>query len=430
MFLTYMKLTMQNKNLECKITWLIVITVLFLLMGFVGGVSCIGTNEILKFADATQAAEELGTENSTVLANNEFGFQLFQRLYQKNENVFVSPLSISTAITMTLNGAVGTTQQEMKQALSLADLDLVAVNTDFANLQKSLQITSPRIKLKIANSLWGREDILFEPSFLQINKDYFNATLRKVNFKDPESTTDINRWVRDKTNGKIDKIVEELDPQTILFLINAIYFKGNWTKNFDSKKTSERKFFLSDNRIKTVEMMSQSGKYEAYISPDFQAIRLPYDNGRLGMYIFLPDTKYTLTNWISQLTASNWKLWRSQFVEQEADIALPKFKIEYEKSLNSYLSALGMKLAFIPNEANFSSISRDPSDLYIGEVKHKSYIEVTEKGTEAAAITSVQVKTTAIQPDQLYFIANRPFTFVIEDQWTGSLLFLGAVVNP
>ena len=163
---------MKHKNLECDITRLIVITVLFLLMGFVGGVSCTGTSEILKFADATQAAEELGAENSTVLANNEFGFQLFQRLYQENENVFVSPLSISTAITMTLNGAVGTTQQEMKQALSLADLDLVAVNTDFSNLQKSLQITSPRIKLKIANSLWGREDILFEPSFLQTNKDY------------------------------------------------------------------------------------------------------------------------------------------------------------------------------------------------------------------------------------------------------------------
>ena len=416
------------KILRSNLNHLIIITVV--LVVFIGGMSCSGTSEILKLANTAQAAEEVGIENPTVEANNQFGLQLFQRLYQTNKNLFISPLSISIALTMTLNGATGDTQQEMKKALALSDLDLETINSDFGNLQKSLQLNSSRIKLQIANSLWGREDLVFDSDFLQTNRDYFNATLQSVNFKNQQSIIDINQWVKDRTSGKIDRVISQVEPETILFLINAVYFKGNWTKAFNPKKTTKRKFFLIDGSQRTVDMMSQSGRYLTYKNSDFQAIRLPYGNGRLGMYVLLPDSKHSLTDWVTELTITNWKIWQPQFVEREGDVVLPKFKVEYEKDLNSYLSALGMKLAFVPNQADFSNICKNPSDLYIGGVKHKSYIEVAEEGTEAAGVTSVQVRTTTSQPNRLYFVANRPFAFIIEDQWTGSILFLGIMANP
>ena len=396
----------------------------------IGLSSCSIMSEILQIADVTNAAQQLDANNETVLANTRFGFQLFQQIYQSNKNLFVSPLSISTALTMTMNGAVGITQQEIAQTLAFPRRDLESVNADFANLQKSLQVISPQVKLQIANSLWGREDIEFQPAFLQTNSDYFNVTLRQLNFTDPQATATINRWVSDNTNGKIEKIVDQVGARTILFLINAIYFKGDWTTAFDPKKTREQDFFLSDGSTKKVQMMSQTGKYAAYRGKEFQVIRLPYDNGRLGMYVFLPNADLPLKTLIRNLTIDNWNQWQSEFQQQQGDIALPRFKIEYETRLNPYLSDLGMKTAFIPNQADFSRISQQPSDLHIEEVKHKSYIEVAEEGTEAAAVTSVQIRTTAIQPNRLRFIANRPFFFAIEDQWTSSLLFLGTVVNP
>ena len=230
------------KILRSNLNFFITITVV--LVVFTGGMSCSGTSEILKLADTAQAAEELGRENPTVEANNQFGLQLFQQLYQTNKNLFISPLSISIALTMTLNGAAGDTQQEMKKTLALSDLDLETINSDFGNLQKSLQLTSSLIKLQIANSLWGREDIVFGSDFLQTNREYFDATLQSVNFKKQQSIADINQWVKDKTNGKIDRIVSQVEPETILFLINAVYFKGNWTKAFNPKKTTKRKFFF------------------------------------------------------------------------------------------------------------------------------------------------------------------------------------------
>ena len=164
-------------------------------------------SEILQIADVTNAAQQLDANNETVLANTRFGFQLFQKIYQPDKNLFVSALSISTALAMTMNGAVGTTQQEIAQTLAFPNQDLELVNADFANLQKSLQIISPQVKLQIANSLWGREDIEFQPDFLQTNSNYFNATLRQLNFTDPQAAATINWWVSDNTNGKIKKIV-------------------------------------------------------------------------------------------------------------------------------------------------------------------------------------------------------------------------------
>lgn len=404
--------------------------VVYSLVLMIGLSSCSSMSEILQIADVTNAAQQLDANNETVLANTRFGFQLFQKIYQPDKNLFVSPLSISTALAMTMNGAVGTTQQEIAQTLAFPSRDLELVNADFANLQKSLQVISPQVKLQIANSLWGREDIEFQPAFLQTNSDYFNATLRQLNFTDPQAAATINWWVSDNTNGKIKKIVDQVGAHTILFLINAIYFKGDWAMAFDPKKTREQDFFLSNGLTKKVQMMSQTGKYAAYRGQDFQVIRLPYDNGRLGMYVFLPNADLLLKTLIKNLTIDNWKQWQSEFQQEQGDIALPRFKIEYETRLNPYLSDLGMKTAFIPNQADFSRISQQPTDLHIGEVKHKSYIEVAEEGTEAAAVTSVQIRTTAIQPNRLHFIANRPFFFAIEDQWTSSLLFLGTVVNP
>jgi len=216
--------------------------VVYSLVLMIGLSSCSSMSEILQIADVTNAAQQLDANNETVLANTRFGFQLFQKIYQPDKNLFVSPLSISTALAMTMNGAVGTTQQEIEQTLAFPSRDLELVNADFANLQKSLQVISPQVKLQIANSLWGREDIEFQPAFLQTNSDYFNATLRQLNFTDPQAAATINWWVSDNTNGKIKKIVDQVGAHTILFLINAIYFKGDWAMAFDPKKNKGTRF--------------------------------------------------------------------------------------------------------------------------------------------------------------------------------------------
>ena len=368
-------------------------------------------------------------DEEVISANTLFGFNLFSELVREDagKNVFISPLSISIALGMTYNGAAGKTQEAMAKALELKGMKLEEVNSGYAGLMKDLKSSDPRVELLIANSLWARREVEFEPDFLKRNKEFYKARVTTLDFADPGSPGVINKWVSENTKGKIKKIVEQIDPQTVMFLINAIYFRGKWSCEFDKSRTKDDIFYLLDGTEKSVPMMSQSGRYQYYRGKGFQAVSLPYGDGRMSMYIFLPDEGSSLSDFLAGLNRENWGKWLPLFHYMEGDIRLPRFKLEYEKSLNNALESLGMGIAFDPGKADFRGMS--DSTLYIQSVLHKAVVEVNEEGTVAAAVTSVMMGITSV-PERFTFIVNRPFFFAIHDNQTNSLLFMGAVVKP
>jgi serine protease inhibitor len=366
-------------------------------------------------------------------ANNRFGFKLFSQVNQlaqasqPNQNLLISPASVSLALAMLYNGAAGSTQQAMATTLEVQDLSLADLNRANAALASSLQSADPTIQLQIANSLWGRQDVTFKPDFLQRVQEFYQATITNLDFANPQAPAQINQWVSQNTAGKIPQIINQIDPQQILFLINAVYFKGNWTIPFDPANTSDQPFYLPDGSQTPQPMMSQQGSYLYSETDQFQAVSLPYGNRRLSMYIFLPKPQFSLGEFSSTLTAANWDSWISQFARRDGAIQLPKFTFEFEATLNEALQTMGMAELF--QNADLSNLSDIPSQ--VNQVKHKTFIEVNEVGTEAAAVTSVGVRATSLDPNPPFqMIVNRPFFCAIRDNETGTILFMGTVSNP
>ncbi len=379
-------------------------------------------------------SEPASIDMNVVTANTQFGFNLFDeiRKTEQDKNIFISPLSISIALAMTLNGASGETEQAMANTLHLQGLDAEAINAGYAGLRQALEVADPKVILTIANSLWARQGVPFKQDFLQRNTEYFGAEVSTLNFTDPNTLTTINQWVNTNTNGKIQKILDEINPDMVLFLINAIYFKGTWQTEFDPARTRDGTFHLATGGEKQIPMMTRTGDYDYYENYEekFQAISLPYGDGRMSMYIFLPYRESDLNTFLDGLNTENWENWIAQFNEQEVFLSVPKFKLEYEKTLNNPLQALGMDIAFAPGAADFSRMADLEAlgkNLYIGEVLHKAVVEVNEEGTEAAAVTSVGIRATSAPPA---FIADRPFFFAIRDNETKTVLFMGTVVDP
>lgn len=365
---------------------------------------------------------------NVVEANTDFGFNLFHEIRKsdQDENIFISPFSVSVALAMTLNGASGETETAMVDTLQLQDIASEAINPNYALLQQTLETSDPKVTLTIANSLWSEQSFRFKPEFLSRNSQFFDAEISSLDFADPNSVNTINQWVNDRTSGKITEILEEISSDEVLFLINAIYFKGSWQTEFDASKTRDGDFHLSDGTSKQVTMMVREDNYPFYYGEDFQAISLPYGDGKISMYIFLPFPNSDLNTLLGSLNTENWEDWISQFHEQKIWVQLPKFKLEYRVDLSDMLKALGMEIAFVKYQADFSRMSSD-EELYISRVDHKAVVEVNEEGTEAAAVTNVGIAVTSLPPQ---FIANRPFFFAIRDNETKTVLFMGTVVDP
>ena len=387
--------------------------------------------------DKNGAKPEIGPiDGSVVTANTQFGFNLFDeiRKTEQDKNIFISPFSVSLALAMTLNGAAAETEQAMTNTLQLQGLDSEAINVGYAGLRHTLLTADPKVTLAIANSLWTRQGVSFNQSFLQRNAQFFGAEISALDFTDPRTVETINQWVDTNTNGKITKILDEIDPAAVLFLINAIYFKGTWQREFDPSETQEGPFHLAKGDVKQVPMMRQERQYPYYRGENFQAISLAYGDGQMRMYIFLPDGESDLNSFLENLNAENWENWMSRFHGQDVSLVMPKFKLEYERNLNDTLKALGMDIAFAPNLADFSRMAPletlGVKNLYIGEVLHKTFVEVNEEGTEAAAVTSVGVRATSVPPPPIPFTIDRPFFFAIRDNETKTVLFMGIVVEP
>ena len=363
--------------------------------------------------------------SSVASANTRFGFKLLQDLRERDPggNIFISPLSISIALTMTYNGVVGETERAMAEVLEIDALDLSTINQSNKALRDSLEDPDPKVEISIANSIWSRQGVDFNANFLERNRAFFGAEIAALDFSSPQAIATINEWVDTNTNGKIKKIVDRIDPQTLLFLINAIYFKGNWQDEFDKSTTRPGIFHLPNGSEKQVQMMRRKGAYLYFRGENFEATSLPYGDGRVSMYIFLPNHNSSLNKFLRDLNAESWKDWISHFGNRRHDMILPRFKLEYEVTLNHTLKALGMDIAFSSN-ANFSGMG--PPDLFISEVKHKTFVEVNEEGTEAAAATAVEIA--ASEPP--VFRVDRPFFFAIYDAETETILFMGTVTEP
>ena len=370
----------------------------------------------------------LNTNQKLVTANNQFGFNLFSAIWEKekNNNIFISPNSIAIALEMLYNGASGTTKEEMTQALFLQSLSLGEINQANQQLRQVLQDADPDVQLSIANSLWARKGITFNEQFLANNQNFYQAKITDLDFNQPNAKDIINEWVAEATHDKITEIIDKISGEDILFIINALYFKGNWTYQFDQNNTKEKLFYSSDGTIKQHPLMSRSGEYSYYENEQFQAISLPYGQGRLSMYIFLPKENTNLESFASNISDENWKNWLSQFQKKSGLIELPKFQLEYEIELNRFLQILGLKTMFNGQQADFSLMTNEK--VKVDRVKHKTFLEVNEKGTEAAAVTSIGIRTTSFDPSPPFeMIVNRPFFCTIQDNQTGAILFMGAI---
>jgi serpin B len=377
----------------------------------------------------------VNTDTKIVESNNKFGFKLFSQVLKGDtgeKNVFISPLSVASALAMTYNGASGSTQQAMAKTLELQGVNLPDINSSYAAVLKQLlENPDAKVQLSIANSLWANQDVSFAPDFLKKTQDFYQAKVSNLNFKDADASSIINNWVKENTKGKITKIVEKIEPNQVLFLIDAIYFKGNWSNEFDKSKTIQYPFYITSSRRKQHPMMSQSGDYRYYESEEFQAVSLPYGkDGKISFYIFLPKQNSNLKAFYQNLNVENWEKWMTQFSKQKGFIRLPRFKTDYEVTLNDALKNLGMEEAF-SSKANFFGMGKG-KNFAISQVKHKTFVEVNEEGTEAAAATSVGIVATAVRQEREPFkmIVDRPFFCAIRDNQTGSILFMGSIIEP
>ena len=385
----------------------------------VGGVSEEESDEI---------AAEVGGD--LIHSNTQFGFNIFNQLIleDKDQNIFISPLSILLALAMTYNGAVGDTSKAMADALEFSGFDLEELNTGFKDLMASIENADSDIELSIANSIWMNLGFEAKEDFIERNRKYFSSEVREIDFADAGTVDTINGWIADATMDKIQKMLDSIPADAVMYLINAIYFKGNWTDEFDESLTADDDFYLADGSTKKVPMMKQQQEFFYCGGDDYSGVKLPYGQEKMSMYIILPDKGESLDLLIGSLDADRWNEITGSFSKRQVDLSMPKYKMEYGiKLLNDVLTNMGMGIAF-SFDADFSGIREG---IFISKVLHKAVIEVNEKGSEAAAATVVEMLESAAMPEEpVEFKVNRPFFFVIADDRSGSILFMGKVVEP
>lgn len=374
------------------------------------------------------------SETEMVSSDQSFAFKFFANVYSEEsadeDNSFmVSPLSLSMALAMTMNGAEGETKSAMQETLNLKGFSSDEINSYYKKLREALLSTDPSTQLSIANSIWTNQNVVIKDEFVRKNREFFNSTTQSVNFSDSNTAELINGWASNNTNGLIKKVIESTKPEDFMYLLNAIYFKGIWTSEFKKNNTNKKPFTLEDGATVNVDMMSQTDKFNYKEDENLQLVELPYGNSAFSMLVLLPKDEKNLLDVVGALSGSDyWAGLKSGLREHEVELYIPKFKTEYSKKLNKVLSDMGMGLAFT-NEADFSGMT--DTSAKIDFVKQNTYISVDEVGTEAAAVTTVGVVMTSMpaQPQKVVFNANKPFIYVIQENSTGSILFTGIVKN-
>ncbi len=382
-------------------------------------------------ASWSETPDRLDNEMATAISR--FSAGLFKASTAKNGNVMVSPASVFLALAMTLNGADGETRSSMLNVLAGEGVTVDMINKASRDWITWLGKTGGKTTLSIANSIWFREGFKPYQPFLQSNADYFRAGAKKLDFADQTSADVINAWVNESTRGTIKKIIEKISPSTVMFLINSIYFKSDWQTPFEKNETRSMAFNTPKGPV-DVDFMHRIDKMSYFSGNGATGVALPYDNGQFAYFALLPDGQTTPREWMAQQDQSNLFNSISALMAQKSnftvDLAMPKFEVSYEDSLNDELTLLGMANAFDPGQADFSQMNEQRAKgLYISEVKHKTFIRVDEKGTEAAAVTSVAIDESAVQSDKLLKF-DRPFLYGIIDLATGIPLFAGIMEDP
>lgn len=383
--------------------------------------------------DLTPKNLELSAMAPEVIANgNEFGIELFTKVAQEeNKNLMLSPLSASAALTMLLNGCEGATYSQLKTTLKYPEsMTISEINEVYKSLVSQLLDVDPKVKLALANAIFYRQGFSVKNPFLSTMTTDFDAEIAGLDFNQPSALATINKWASDNTNGKIPKVLDEISQDAVMFLMNALYFKGDWSYQFDKNLTSERPFYTNGSNSVNVNTMKGEVGSKVTGGTNYTAVELPYGRTNFTMVVIVPNG--TLPEFIGSLTPEKWTAITSSLDAQEEFgkliVYMPKYKFSYEKYLNDQLQSMGMIDAFVPGLANLAGIS--DASIFVSFVKQNTFVEVDEEGTEAAAVTTIGVEATSFPPQPREFVIDKPFVFAIRERSTNALLFIGQVVNP
>ena len=369
------------------------------------------------------------SQKELLVQSNNFGIQLFKSV-PADKNLMISPLSASIALSMLLNGTDGETATQMKDMLGYSGQTFETINSSYENLLDQLLSADSKVNISVANAIFYRESFPVKSSYLSTLKDSYNAEVNGLDFARADAVSTINSWASRQTNGKIKQVINSISQNTVLILMNALYFKGNWSNQFDKDDTSDQNFYLSnENAIQTPFMHGDVDIVYAE-SNGLRAIELPYGRKNFSMVLLLPD--HSISELYDRLTAESWNELSTKLSAQnywsEATVILPKFTFSYQTFLSDQLKTLGMIDAFEPSLADLSGIS-DDGNLFVSFVKQNTFVEVNEKGTEAAAVTTIGVDLTSAPGTESY-VFDKPFIFMIRERTTNAFLFAGTVLNP
>lgn len=384
--------------------------------------------------EKTSPKIELHNKSAEIIkADKAFGFELFRQVYQytEDDNIMISPLSVSYALGMTYNGAANSTLEAFKNVLHFGDLTEEEVNESYKDLMGQLVALDNQVEFSIANSIWYRTEFYVLSEFIETNKDYFDAAIEKIDFSDPQTIEIINQWIEDKTNGKIQDMLDYIPVDAVMYLINAIYFNAQWKYEFDKEATSQDNFTMEDGTIHQTDFMVVNSNFNYTSNENFSAVELPYGDSAFSMVVILPSVERTVTDLVNDLDSEHWDAWFGNSTMTNVQVELPKFKYDFKEYLNDPLKNLGLKIAFSGN-ADFTRINPQ-GNIFISRVIHQTFIDIQEEGTEAAAATIVEISYMSILPgadDLIIFRVDRPFIYVIKENSTGAIIFIGKVGKP
>ena len=363
-------------------------------------------------------------------ASTGFGLDLLRQMVAEapDSTHLVSPFSASMALGMALNAAGGTTFDEMRATLGFGALDQDAINRSYRDLASLLVELDPAVSFSVANAVWHDRIWTLRTSFQEAVETHFAARVEGLDFRDPGAPDRMDAWVNQATRGRIPTIAPRpLPDDAVAYLVNALHFLGDWREAFDPARTRTHVFQGEDGQTTPIRLMEREGRIRTSQWQGHRAADLPYGGGAWTMTVVIPRTGAGMAGLLEELDATGWAALTSEFTEFRGILGLPRFTLSWEGRLNDALSRMGMPTAFAPGQADFSGLVEEEADLFITEVRQKTFLRVDEKGTEAAAVTSVEIGVTSLPPS---FVVDRPFLLVIRERLSGTVLFLGAMVEP
>ena len=384
--------------------------------------------------DTTPADIELTPKSLLVIGNsNDFGVSLFGKIAddKRSDNLIISPLSASAALTMLMNGSDGNTSLQISEMLGYSTgVSVDEINQSYRSLTDQLLSVDPEVDINLANAAFYRSGFTIKPSFITTLREQFGAGAEGLDFRLPSAVEAINSWAEENTSGKITEVIDQISEETVLFLMNALYFNGSWTREFDTENTVPMPFYSDEGD--EFDVMTMNGITDAKLlhSEGFSAVEIPYGRTNFSMVVIVPDN--SLASFAGSFTGHLYRTITGEFDQKaefsDVEVSMPLFSFHFEEMLNDHLKTLGMTDAFDPHVADLTGISDD--DLFVEFVKQNSFIQVDERGSEAAAVTTIGIGVTSIPDPDPRFVADRPFVFLIRERISNTILFIGQVTDP